>query len=127
VDVTFRVSGLFRDAFPTRWTCIGSAARAVMPLDEPDEANPIAANVRARAARCSKPDGMACELCAAAGDASRVRLQARRLWRGPAGADGRGRLEQSRRSADVYLDWGGYAYGSGREGEMRAREFSPSG
>ena len=29
VDVTFRVSGLFRDAFPTQMDIIGSAVRAI--------------------------------------------------------------------------------------------------
>ena len=50
VDVTFRVSGLFRDAFPTQIDIIDSAVRAIAALDEPDEANPIAANVRVAAA-----------------------------------------------------------------------------
>jgi cobaltochelatase CobN len=48
VDVTFRVSGLFRDAFPTQMDIIGSAVNAIAMLDEPEEANPIAANVRLR-------------------------------------------------------------------------------
>ncbi|MDB5565489.1 MAG: hydrogenobyrinic acid a,c-diamide cobaltochelatase, partial [Tardiphaga sp.] len=45
VDVTFRVSGLFRDAFPTQMDIIGTADGANALHDEPDEANPIAANV----------------------------------------------------------------------------------
>src|SRR5690606_41019503 len=46
VDVTFRVSGFFRDAFPEQIDLIDSAARAVMALDEPDEDNPAAARHR---------------------------------------------------------------------------------
>ena len=57
VDVTFRVSGLFRDAFPTQMDIIGSAVNAIAMLDEPDEANPIAANVRIRR-KALEADGM---------------------------------------------------------------------
>ena len=85
VDVTFRVSGLFRDAFPTQMDIIGSAVRAIAELDEPDEANPIAANVRAKR-RALEADGVEPRGGAAAGGLSRVRLEAGRLWRGAAGA-----------------------------------------
>src|SRR3546814_7150726 len=50
VDVTFRVSGFFRDAFPEQIDLIDSAARAVMALDEPEEDNPAAARHRAETA-----------------------------------------------------------------------------
>ena len=59
VDVTFRVSGLFRDAFPTQMDIIGSAINAIAALDEPDEANPIAANVRTRRRRSRRTVWMA--------------------------------------------------------------------
>lgn len=45
VDVTFRVSGFFRDAFPEQIDLLDSAARAVMALDEPEEDNPAAAGI----------------------------------------------------------------------------------
>src|SRR3546814_3628174 len=35
VDVTLRVSGFFRDAFPAQIDLVDSAARAVAALDEP--------------------------------------------------------------------------------------------
>ena len=47
IDVTLRISGMFRDAFPDQIDLINSAVRAVAALDEADEANPIAAAVRA--------------------------------------------------------------------------------
>lgn len=50
VDVTFRVSGFFRDAFPEQMDLIDSAARAVMALDEAEEDNPAAARRRAESA-----------------------------------------------------------------------------
>ncbi|MCL4152700.1 UNVERIFIED_CONTAM: hypothetical protein GTU68_020158, partial [Idotea baltica] len=43
VDVTLRVSGFFRDAFPAQMDLFDSAARAVMALDEPADQNPLAA------------------------------------------------------------------------------------
>src|SRR6185437_7336839 len=47
VDVTLRVSGFFRDAFPNLIDLVDSAARAVAALDEPDDVNPLALSVRA--------------------------------------------------------------------------------
>ncbi len=43
VDVTLRVSGLFRDVFETQIALFDEAARAVAALDEHDEDNPAAA------------------------------------------------------------------------------------
>jgi len=123
VDVTFRVSGLFRDAFPTQMDIIGSAVSAVAGLDEPDDANPIAAHVRVRA-RTLAAGGMNCEA---------ARRQAmRRVFGSKPGAYGAGLqalMDEGGWSgradiADVYLDWGGYAYGSGTEGEDARGEFA---
>ena len=47
VDVTFRVSGFFRDAFPVLIDLVDSAVRAVAALDEPASVNPLAARVAA--------------------------------------------------------------------------------
>ncbi len=43
VDVTFRISGLFRDLFPAQIALIDAAVRAVAARDEPAEDNPLAA------------------------------------------------------------------------------------
>ncbi len=42
IDVTLRVSGLFRDAFPTLPTLFGQAVRALCGRDEPTDWNPFA-------------------------------------------------------------------------------------
>ncbi|HYV88413.1 MAG TPA: cobaltochelatase subunit CobN, partial [Candidatus Polarisedimenticolia bacterium] len=42
VDVTLRISGFFRDAFPQQVDLVASAARAVAELDEPPAMNPLA-------------------------------------------------------------------------------------
>ncbi|MEJ6784440.1 cobaltochelatase subunit CobN [Aminobacter sp. Piv2-1] len=47
VDVTWRISGLFRDMFPTQIALIDAAARTVATRDEDDHDNPLAASTRA--------------------------------------------------------------------------------
>ncbi|MGX9147454.1 cobaltochelatase subunit CobN [Mesorhizobium sp. 128a] len=47
VDVTWRISGLFRDMFPTQIALIDAAANAVAARDEDDLENPLAARTRA--------------------------------------------------------------------------------
>jgi cobaltochelatase CobN len=46
VDVTLRISGFFRDAFPNLIDLFDSAVRAVAALDEPAAMNPLAARAR---------------------------------------------------------------------------------
>jgi cobaltochelatase CobN len=123
VDVTFRVSGLFRDAFPTQMDIIGSAVRAIAELDEPDEANPIAANVRAKRSAL-EADGVSGEQA--------QRQAAHRVFGSKPGAYGaglgglidEGGWEDRGDLAGVYLDWGGYAYGGGVEGEAARDDFA---
>ncbi|MGH1330448.1 MAG: cobaltochelatase subunit CobN [Paracoccaceae bacterium] len=101
VDVTLRVSGFFRDAFPQLISLVDSAARAVMELDEPSDQNPAAARAKAEgeAGRFrvfgSKPGAYGAGLQA---------LIDERIWseRADLGA--------------AYLEWGGYAYGKDAEG-----------
>ena len=49
VDVTLRISGFFRDAFPAQIALFDRAIRAIGALDEPEDDNPIAARMRAEA------------------------------------------------------------------------------
>jgi cobaltochelatase CobN len=123
VDVTFRVSGLFRDAFPTQMDIIGSAISAIAELDEPDDANPIAANVRAK------------RLVLEAAGATREAAQRQASYRvfgskpGAYGAGLQALIDEggwNDRSdiAGVYLDWGGYAYGGGVQGEAARDDFA---
>ncbi|MBR4227121.1 MAG: cobaltochelatase subunit CobN [Candidatus Methanomethylophilaceae archaeon] len=46
VDVTLRISGLFRDAFPNLVSMIDEGVRTISSLDESDEDNALAANLR---------------------------------------------------------------------------------
>jgi cobaltochelatase CobN len=123
VDVTFRVSGFFRDAFPEQIDLLDSAARAVMALDEPIYDNPAAARHRSETAR----------LIDRGDDAGRAALRAGfRVFGSKPGAYGAGlqamideKLWHDRADlANVYLDWGGYAYGAGVEGDAERALFT---
>lgn len=123
VDVTFRVSGLFRDAFPTQMDLIDSAARAIAGLDEEAEANPLAEAVRREAA----------ELAAAGlSDDDALRRAATRVFGAKPGAYGAGLQalidEKGWASRDdfarAYLAWGGFAYGGGQQGHEVADVFA---
>ncbi|MGB1213560.1 MAG: cobaltochelatase subunit CobN [Pikeienuella sp.] len=110
VDVTLRVSGFFRDAFPGLIDLVDSAARAVMQLDEPADQNPAAAAYRA---------------------AEGARSAGFRVFGSKPGAYGAGlqamideRLWKTREDlAEAYLEWGGYAYGDGAEGDAARDVF----
>lgn len=99
VDVTLRVSGFFRDAFPQQMALVDSAARAVMEMDEPDDMNPAAAKFRA--------EGDAFRVFGSKPGAYGAGLQAmidEKLWADKADL------------ADSYLEWGSYAYGKNADG-----------
>ncbi len=123
VDVTLRVSGFFRDAFPAQIDLFDSAVRAIAELDEPEHLNPIAARVRAESA----------ELIAQGADAKAARRKAAfRVFGSKPGAYGAGlqALIDERGWSDegdfarAYLAWGGYAYGNGAAGEAAQSAFS---
>jgi len=107
IDVTVRISGFFRDAFPHVVGLIDDAVRAVAELDEPAEANYVRAH--------------ADEDTAQHGDRRRATA---RIFGSKPGAYGAGLLPlidaRNWRSdadlAEVYAVWGGYAYGRGLEG-----------
>jgi cobaltochelatase CobN len=123
VDVTFRISGFFRDAFPEQIDLLDSAARAVMALDEPEEDNPAAARHRAETA----------SLIDQGSEAKAAALRAGyRVFGSKPGAYGAGlqamideKIWHDRADlANVYLDWGSYAYGSGVEGDAERNLFT---
>ena len=107
VDVTLRVSGFFRDAFPQQMALVDSAARAVMALDEPADQNPAAARLREEGT-----DEAAFRVFGSKPGAYGAGLQAmidERLWANKADL------------GEAYLEWGGYAYGAKTDG-TRAKE-----
>jgi cobaltochelatase CobN len=107
IDVTVRISGFFRDAFPNLVTLLDDAIGMVAGLDEPDERNFVAKH--ARAERAAGADW---------------RRATTRVFGSKPGAYGAGLLplidaRNWRDEADlveVYEVWGGYAYGRGLDG-----------
>jgi cobaltochelatase CobN len=108
IDVTVRISGFFRDAFPNLIALLDDAIAMVAGLDEPDQANFVAKHARA-------------ERTAGNG----WRRATTRIFGSKPGAYGAGLLplidaRNWRSQADlveVYEVWGGYAYGRGLDGE----------
>lgn len=115
IDVTLKISGMFRDAFPVQIDLLDSAIRAIAALDEDAAANPIAAAVRATAAALAGQG-----LSAAAAE----RAGATRIFGARPGAYGAGMQamidggawEARGDFATVFLEWGGHAFGGGAEG-----------
>ncbi|MDX6418883.1 MAG: cobaltochelatase CobN, partial [Trebonia sp.] len=112
IDVTVRISGFFRDAFPHVVTMLDDAVRLVAGLDEPDEQNYVRAHARAD--------------LAVHGDERRATT---RIFGSKPGAYGAGLLplidarnwRDDADLAEVYAAWGGFAYGRGLDGrEARA-------
>ncbi|HEX3884167.1 MAG TPA: cobaltochelatase subunit CobN [Stellaceae bacterium] len=106
VDVTLRISGFFRDAFPGLIDLFDSAVRAVAALDEPPDINPLAAQFAAD--------------CAAFGE----RRALYRVFGSRPGAYGAGLQtpidegiwEDEGDLAEAYLGWSRWAYGAGGDG-----------
>src|SRR3954449_3679414 len=107
IDVTVRISGFFRDAFPHVVTMLDDAVTLAASLNEPDDQNYVRAHVEADLATHgdrrrattrvfgSKPGAYGAGL---------LSLIDSRNWRGDADL------------AEVYAVWGGYAYGRGLDG-----------
>ena len=106
VDVTLRISGFFRDAFPQLIALVDSAARAVQDLDEPADLNPAAARTKAGEDQTrvfgSKPGAYGAGLQA---------LIDERIW------------TDKSDFAEAYLEWGSFAYGKGAQGHKARDAF----
>jgi cobaltochelatase CobN len=107
IDVTVRISGFFRDAFPHVVTMLDDAVRMIIDLDEPLEMN--------------FPKTHAVADLAAHGDHRRA---ATRIFGSKPGSYGAGILplieagnwRNDADLAEVYATWGGYAYGRDLDG-----------
>jgi cobaltochelatase CobN len=115
IDVTVRISGFFRDAFPHVVAMLDDAVRLVAGLDEPDEQNYVRAHTRTDLAEH--------------GDERRATT---RIFGSKPGTYGAGLLQliDSRNWRDdadlaqVYTAWGGFAYGRGLDGAPAADDMS---
>ena len=115
VDVTLRISGFFRDAFPTQIALFHEAVQAVAERDEPEDANPIATRIASDARRLSA-EGLT-------DDAAR-KTASFRVFGSKPGAYGAGLQAlidegiwaERKDLAAAFLEWSAYAYGGGAEG-----------
>ncbi|MEZ0366360.1 cobaltochelatase subunit CobN [Mycobacterium sp. pUA109] len=115
IDVTVRISGFFRDAFPHVVTMLDDAVRLVADLDEPDDDNYVRAHARAD--------------LAAHGDQRRATT---RIFGSKPGTYGAGLLQliDSRNWRDdadlaqVYTAWGGFAYGRDLDGRPASDDMN---
>ncbi|NKY51746.1 cobaltochelatase subunit CobN [Nocardia vermiculata] len=114
IDVTVRISGFFRDAFPHVLALLDDAVRMVAELDEPVESNYVRAHTDADVAEH--------------GDQRRATT---RIFGSKPGTYGAGLLQlidsKSWRTDDdlaqVYTTWGGYAYGRDLDGAPAADDM----
>lgn len=115
IDVTVRISGFFRDAFPHVVTMLDDAVQLVAGLDEPAELNYVRAHVQTDLAQH--------------GDERRATT---RIFGSKPGTYGAGLLQliDSRNwrddadLAEVYTAWGGFAYGRDLDGRPAAEDMS---
>ncbi|GAA1669738.1 cobaltochelatase subunit CobN [Mycolicibacterium murale] len=115
IDVTVRISGFFRDAFPHVVTMLDDAVQLVAGLDEPGEDNYIRAH-------------SAADL----GEHGDQRRATTRIFGSKPGTYGAGLLQliDSRNWRDdndlaqVYTAWGGFAYGRGLDGAEATEDMN---
>jgi cobaltochelatase CobN len=111
VDVTLRVSGFFRDAFPNVMKLYDAAVQAIAEFDDPGGMNTIQLNIKKRVNELTQ-QGMS--------EADASRQASYRVFGSKPGAYGAGlqglideRCWETRNDlAEAYLNWGGYAYGN---------------
>ncbi len=122
VDVTLRISGFFRDAFPAQIDLFDRAVRAIAALDEDQRDNPIAHRVAEEFA----------ELTSQGVDEKQARRRSGfRVFGSKPGAYGAGLQalidekgwNEKADLAEAYLAWGSYAYGADTEGEAEVDRF----
>ena len=117
IDVTVRISGFFRDAFPHVIAMLDDAVRMVAELDEPDDMNFVRAHAQADLAEH--------------GDDRRATT---RIFGSAPGSYGAGILQvveagnwrDDKDLAEVYTQWGGFAYGRDLDGAPAADDMRTS-
>ena len=109
VDVTLRISGFFRDAFPNLISLFDQAVKAVSSLDEPADQNPLADTVRKETAQWTQ-EGLSLE---AAAERSQYRVFGSKPGAYGAGLQGliaSQNWENDQDLAQAYINWSAYAY-----------------
>ncbi len=122
IDVTVRISGLFRDTFPDATNIIDDAVRVIAGLKEPPEKNflakHVAAEVEKRAQQGEKTEAVREEACY-------------RIFGARPGTYGSGVSEaidsknwkEQKDLAEIYVTWVGFAYGRRNYGVSASDQF----
>jgi len=122
VDVTLRISGFFRDAFPNVARLFDLAAQTLADLEEPGDSNLIRKHIEADIAKKIQ-QGLA---------ADDAKTQARfRVFGSKPGSYGAGlqglideRIWNNKADlAKAYVNWGGYSYSQGNFGQPAFQAF----
>ena len=125
IDVTVRISGFFRDAFPHVIDLLDDAVALVADLDEDPAINYVRAHVLDDDAAAGAGED-------SAGERADVgKRRPRRIFGSKPGTYGAGLLQlidsgswrDDKDLAAVYTTWGGYAYGRGVDGEEAADDM----
>ncbi|MBI4784641.1 MAG: cobaltochelatase subunit CobN [Oscillatoriophycideae cyanobacterium NC_groundwater_1537_Pr4_S-0.65um_50_18] len=123
VDVTLRISGFFRDAFPNLIDLFDSAVNAVANLEEPADQNPLAAQVQQETQRWQS-EGLTQEQ---AEGRSRYRIFGSKPSAYGAGLQGLIESQNWESDADLaraYINWSAYAYTGNAEGKSAPEAFT---
>nr|WP_171055618.1 cobaltochelatase subunit CobN [Nonomuraea sp. K271] len=111
IDVTVRISGFFRDAFPHVVGMLDDAVRLAAGLDEPDEENYVRAHARQSGGDERQATMRIFGSAPGAYGAGLLPLIDSRNWRDDADL------------AEVYAAWGGFAYGRDLDGVAARRQM----
>ena len=121
VDVTLRISGFFRDAFPNLIDLFHRAVEAVAALAEPTEKNPLASQVQ-QDVQMWQQQGLSAEQAI-----ERAHYRIFGSKPGAYGAGLQGLIESQNWDSDAdlaraYLNWSSYAYGKSESSAPEAFE-----
>lgn len=122
IDVTIRITGLFRDAYPNLVEMFNDAVELVADLDEDDEENYIAASIR---------KDLVDEISKGIAHDEAIHNSKLRVFGSPPGSYGGGinlaiaasEWKTTEDLADICVTWSSYAYGRGLYGAKRPEQF----
>ncbi len=122
VDVTLRISGFFRDAFPNLIDLFNQAVTAVAALDEPAAQNPLAAQVQTETANW---------LTAGVDQQEAIDRSSHRVFGSKPGAYGAGlqglidsqNWSDEQDLANAYINWSSYTYSGNGAGKAAPEAF----
>jgi cobaltochelatase CobN len=122
VDITLRISGFFRDAFPAQIELLDKAITAVASLEEPADENPIAAR--------AKSEVLELVLAGVETDTAMAMASARIFGSKPGsyGAGLQALIDEGGWKtrgdlASAFITWGAYVYGARSQGRNDEKSF----